>query len=213
MAKRLRLGVLLSGGGTTLLNLLERQKRGALAGEVVCVASDRPGVRGLDRPGEAGFPELPVRVSEPPKDLAERARWGRELLTWCGSHGADVVLMCGFLRLLPLPDEWVGRVLNIHPSLLPAFGGKGFHGEKVHQAALDSGVKISGCTVHFADQVYDRGPILVQKAVPVLETDTAKTLAARVFEAECEAYPEAIALLAAGRVHLKDGRALIGPPA
>lgn len=207
----MRLGVLLSGGGTTLLNLLERQKKGTLAGQVVCVASDRPGTRGLDRPREAGFPDLPLLVSEPPKDMAKRSEWGQKLLDWCGSHGADVVLMCGFLRLLPLPDAWAGKVLNIHPSLLPAFGGKGFHGEKVHQAALDAGVKISGCTVHFADQVYDRGPILVQKAVPVLETDTAHSLAARVFEAECEAYPEAIALLAEGRVHLENGRARIAP--
>lgn len=211
MAKKLKLGVLLSGGGTTLLNLLERQKAGSLAGEVVCVASDRPGVRGLDRPREAGFPDIPTRVAEPPRDLAARPGWGADLLDWCGSHGADVVLMCGFLRLLPLPDAWVGRVLNIHPSLLPAFGGKGFHGEKVHQAALDTGVKISGCTVHFADQVYDRGPILVQRAVPVLEHDTAKTLASRVFGAECEAYPEAVALLAAGRVRLEQGRTRIAP--
>ena len=213
MAGRLKLGVLLSGGGTTLLNLLERQKAGTLAGEVVCVASDRPGVRGLDRPREAGFPHLPVRVAEPPKDLSARAQWGADLLAWCGSHGAEAVLMCGFLRLLPLPDAWTGRVLNIHPSLLPAFGGKGFHGEKVHQAALDAGVKISGCTVHFADQVYDRGPILVQKAVPVMEDDTAKSLAARVFGAECEAYPEAVALMAAGRVRLEKGRARISPAA
>jgi phosphoribosylglycinamide formyltransferase-1 len=211
MAKKLKLGVLLSGGGTTLLNLLERQKAGKLAGEVVCVASDRPGVLGLERPRQAGFPGLPTRVAEPPKEMTQRAAWGADLLGWCGSHNADVVLMCGFLRLLPLPDGWVGRVLNIHPSLLPAFGGKGFHGEKVHQAALDAGVKLSGCTVHFADQVYDRGPILVQKAVLVRDDDTSITLAARVFEAECEAYPEAIALLAAGRVRLEGGRARITP--
>ncbi len=211
MAK-LKLGVLLSGGGTTLRNLLDLQMAGKMAGEVVCVAADRPSARGLHQPVAAGLGDLPTRVFVPPGEQALRPAWASEILGWCAGYGAELVLLCGFLRLLPFSEEWSGRVLNIHPSLLPAFGGQGFHGHKVHQAVLDMGVKISGCTVHFADLVYDRGPILVQQTVMVAEDDTAETLAKRVFQAECQAYPEAINLLAAGRVRLEGKRARILPP-
>ena len=197
MAK-LKLGVLLSGGGTTLRNLLDLQMAGKMAGEVVCVAADRPSARGLHQPVAAGLGDLPTRVFVPPGEQALRPAWASEILAWCAGYGAELVLLCGFLRLLPFSEEWSGRVLNIHPSLLPAFGGQGFHGHKVHQAVLD--------------MVYDRGPILVQQTVMVAEDDTAETLAKRVFQAECQAYPEAIDLLAAGRVRLEGRRARILPP-
>jgi phosphoribosylglycinamide formyltransferase-1 len=201
------LAVFLSGGGTTLQNLLDRQAAGHLAGKVACVASDRDGVAGLDRAAKASVPVLVVRR----KDHPGRDSFSSALAGFAESHGADLICLAGFLQLLAVPKEWENRVINIHPSLLPSFGGKGCHGAHVHQAVLDAGCKVSGCTVHLATNDYDRGPILVQKAVPVLPGDTASTLAARVFSAECEAYPEAIALLASGRVSVDNNRATITP--
>ncbi len=118
----------------------------------------------------------------------------------------DLVVLSGFLSLIRIPDDFVNRVMNIHNALIPAFCGKGLYGIKVHRAVLARGVKISGCTVHFADNVYDHGPIILQKAVPVLEDDTPEVLAARVFEAECDAYPEAIKLFADARLEVVDSR-------
>jgi folate-dependent phosphoribosylglycinamide formyltransferase PurN len=113
--------------------------------------------------------------------------------------------MAGFLQLLRIPDDFAGRVLNIHPALLPAFGGQGMYGRRVHKAVLAAGVKESGCTVHVADNEYDHGPIVLQRTVEVRPDDTPEALADRVFAAECEAYPEAIRLFAEGKLRL-DGR-------
>jgi len=124
---------------------------------------------------------------------------------------ADLVVLGGYLSLLAIPEDFEGRVINIHPSLIPAFSGKGFHGEAVHRAAIEAGVKVSGCTVHFADNTYDTGPIIFQAVVPVLALDTPAELAARVFEAECEALPEAIELYAQGRLQVEGRRVRILP--
>ena len=204
---RPRLAVLLSGGGTSLQNLLDRERTGTLAGTVTCVASDRDGVGGLQRAQSSAIPSTVIRR----RDFSDRQAFSDSLIQWCEQHGADLICLAGFLQLLTVPPRWENRVINIHPSLLPAFGGQGFHGTKVHQAVLDAGCKVSGCTVHLATNEYDRGPILVQKAVAVTESDTATTLAARVFAAECAAYPEAIALLAQGRVSVAGNRASIAP--
>jgi phosphoribosylglycinamide formyltransferase-1 len=133
---------------------------------------------------------VPVTVVERGAAFAERV--------WAAVRGHSPRLVClaGWLHLLPIPDDFRQRVLNIHPSLLPSFGGKGMYGHHVHEAVLRSGVTESGCTIHFADDTYDTGPIVLQKRVPVLVGDTPETLAARVFAAECEAYPEAIAQVA-----------------
>lgn len=176
-----RLGVLLSGSGRTLQNLIDRIADGRLQATIACVVSDRPDVRGLQRARDAGLPAFCQR--EP------AAIW--RLLQ---EHRADLVCLCGYLRLLPIPPAARDRVLNIHPALLPDFGGKGMHGDHVHRAVLAAGVAESGCTVHICTDEYDRGPIVLQKKVPVLAGDTPESLAARVFAAECEAYPEAIAL-------------------
>jgi phosphoribosylglycinamide formyltransferase 1 len=116
------------------------------------------------------------------------------------------VCLAGFLQLVEIPPDFANRVLNIHPALIPAFSGKGFHGPAVHRAALEAGVKVSGCTVHFADNQYDHGPIISQRVVPVLDDDTPETLAARVFAEECEAYPEAITWFAEGRLVIEGRR-------
>ena len=118
---------------------------------------------------------------------------------------ANLVALAGFLCFYLLPGRYMNRVMNIHPALLPAFGGKGFYGERVHKAVLEHGCKVSGCTVHFVDNVYDHGPIIVQKTVGVEEGDDAHSLADRVFEKELEAYPEAINLFAAGRLKVEGG--------
>ncbi|HTW95674.1 MAG TPA: formyltransferase family protein, partial [Tepidisphaeraceae bacterium] len=116
------------------------------------------------------------------------------------ASGAELVCLAGWLSLLKIPMKWSGRVMNIHPALLPSFGGAGMYGKKVHQAVLDHGCKVSGCTVHFVDEAYDAGPIILQRVCPVMEGDTAETLAHRVFEEEKIAYPEAIQLYQEGRL-------------
>jgi len=182
----LRLGVLLSGTGRTLVNLCARIAAGALAAEVVVVISDRPGVLGLQHARRAGLPAFVTRDARTTFDLLRE-------------HRVDLVLLAGYLRLLPIPADFAGRVLNIHPALLPKFGGKGMYGHRVHAAVLAAKEPESGCTVHFCDDQYDHGAILLQRRVPVFEDDDEDRLAARVFEAECEAYPAAIAAWAARR--------------
>jgi len=174
-----RLGVLLSGGGRTLVNLADRIRDGRLSAEIVCVIADRPQALGIARAEERGIPAECLRDNA---------------AIWARLHEAkvDLVLLCGYLRLLPIDHDFAGRVLNIHPSLLPAHGGKGMHGHHVHEAVLAARDAESGCTVHVCTDEYDRGPIVMQQRVPVLPIDTPDSLAARVFAAECEAYPNAI---------------------
>ncbi|MBM4011652.1 MAG: phosphoribosylglycinamide formyltransferase [Planctomycetes bacterium] len=188
----LRLAVLISGSGRTLDNLLELIRAGRLAAAVEAVISSRGDVRGV-RIAEAA--DVPVRVVSPQGTTT--AEFSQAIFGICQSHRADLVVMAGFLHLVAVPPAFAGRVINIHPSLLPAFGGKGFHGMHVHRAVLDRGCTVSGCTVHLVDDEYDHGRILLQKTVPVLPDDTPDSLAARVFAAECEALPEAIARFAA----------------
>lgn len=185
-AKGPRLGVLLSGSGRTLQNLVDRIADGRLRAEVACVISDREDALGLQRARKAGIPAFCERDRDRIYDVLRR-------------HGVELVCLCGYLRLLPIAEDFAGRVMNIHPALLPKYGGKGFYGDRVHRAVLEAGETESGCTVHLCDEIYDHGPVLVQRRVPVLRSDTVETLAARVFEAECEAYPEAIARWAADR--------------
>lgn len=182
-----KLVVLLSGSGRTLENLLDRIADGRLGADVLAVISSRGDVRGVEIARRAG---IPVQVL-PPQGKPLSA-WSAEVFAACREPRPDLVVMAGFLHLLEIPADFVGRVVNIHPSLLPAFGGRGYHGMHVHRAVLDRGCTVSGCTVHLVDAEYDHGRILLQKVVPVLPDDTAESLAARVFAAECEALPEAI---------------------
>jgi formyltetrahydrofolate-dependent phosphoribosylglycinamide formyltransferase len=202
MSAPIHLGVLLSGSGTTLQNLLDRCADGRLAARVVCVVSSSSGAFGLQRAAQSGVPAFVVER----KSCASRGDFSRRILDHCRQAGVELVCMAGFLQLLEVAPDFAGRVLNIHPALIPAFCGKGFHGLHVHGAALEAGVKVSGCTVHFADNEYDHGPIVLQRVVPVEDDDTPESLAARVFAAECEAYPEAIRLYAAGRLRIEGRR-------
>jgi formyltetrahydrofolate-dependent phosphoribosylglycinamide formyltransferase len=195
----LRLAVLLSGGGTTLQNLLNQIANGRLPAEILLVLSSHADAFGLVRAQQASVPTAVVERA----DYASREEFSQAIFERCRHAEIDLVCLAGFLQLLRIPEDFHSRVMNIHPSLIPAFCGKGYYGHRVHEAALAYGVKISGCTVHFADNLYDHGPIILQRAVPVLDDDTPDTLAARVFKEECAAYPEAIRLFAAGKLHIE----------
>ncbi len=202
-----RLAVLLSGSGTTLQNFIDEIAAGRLSARVVLVIASRPDAGGLSRARQAGIPAVVVAR----RDFADVDRFNDALHAQLAQHEVDLVVLAGFLSPFQLRGRYTGRVLNIHPALIPAFCGKGFYGERVHQAALESGVKVSGCTVHFADDQYDHGPIILQGVVPVLDDDTPQTLAGRVHAIENELYPEAVRLWAAGRLEIVGRRVRIKP--
>jgi phosphoribosylglycinamide formyltransferase-1 len=195
----IRLAVLVSGGGTTLQNFLDQIADGLLDAQVVQVISSRADAFGLERARKAVVPAAVVTR----KECANADEFGARIFDIIRASQADLVCLAGFLSFVPIPDDFRNRVMNIHPALLPAFGGKGMYGHFVHEAALAYGAKVSGCTVHFVDNEYDHGPVILQRAIPVLEGDTAESLAFRVFEQECEAYPEAVRLYAAGRLRVE----------
>ncbi len=199
-SRPLRLGGLLSGGGRTLLNVLGEIRAGRLDAEVATVIASRP-CAGVQRCRQAG---LGVHVV-PYREMPDIETYSSRIVEHLDDAGVELAVQAGFLSLWRIPERYDGRVMNIHPALLPSFGGRGMFGLRVHRAVLSAGCKVSGCTVHFADNAYDSGPIIVQKAVAVREGDTPESLAARVFEAECEAYPEAISLFADGRLQVADG--------
>jgi phosphoribosylglycinamide formyltransferase 1 len=203
----LRLAVLISAGGSTLQNLIDHIRAGKLDAQIVSVVSSRPDVYGLERARQAGLTGHVVSR----KAAGSRDEFGRKMFDVIRHSGAELVCLAGFLELLPIPDDFENRVMNIHPSLIPAFCGKGFYGHHVHQSAIEAGVKISGCTVHFADNVFDHGPIILQRTVQVLDEDTPETLAARVQAEEAIAYPEAIRLFGAQRISVVGRRTVIRP--
>ena len=199
--KPIRLGVLLSGGGTTLINILEYIKTGRLNAEVALVISSRSTVAGAERAKNAGLSVEIIRKKDHP-DIDELSGRIEEQLT---AAKVELVVQAGWLCLWKIPHKYENRVMNIHPALLPGFGGKGMWGHHVHEAVLAAGVKLSGCTVHFCTNEYDKGPIIIQRSCAVKDDDTADTLAERVFEQECIAYPEAIRLFANGKLAVKKG--------
>lgn len=207
LTQPLRIAVLISGGGTTLRNLIEKVKAGSLPVEIRLVISSSAQARGLQFAREAGIPTLVVERNR----MASAEAFSEEIFGPCRAAGVQNVVMGGFLKHVTIPPDFENRVVNIHPALLPAFGGKGMYGLKVHEAVLASGVQVTGCTVHFVDNQYDHGPMILQRAVEVRDDDTPETLQARVFAAECEAYPEALRLLAAGQVHVLGSHVAIQP--
>jgi phosphoribosylglycinamide formyltransferase-1 len=188
--------VFISGGGTTLKNLLAKIKQDSLPLDIRLVVSSRADAGGLRFALDAQIPSRVVakKANESAEEFSQRN------FEACREAQVDYVLMAGYLKHVLIPADFANRVLNIHPSLIPAFCGQGMYGIKVHQAVLDYGAKLSGCTVHFVDNQFDHGPILLQRVVEVLDEDTPQTLATRVFSAECMAYPDALRLLAEGRV-------------
>jgi len=185
-----RIAVLVSGGGRSLENLAGIAARGEIPGRIALVLSNTPKALALERAARLGIPSV---VIDPEWRLSPE-EFSRDAFAAIESFGCEVAVMAGFLRLLRIPERWIGRVLNIHPALLPAFGGKGYYGDRVHEAVLASGVRETGCTVHYVDNEYDHGPVLLQRRIEVREDDTVPSLAARVFEEEKLALPEALRL-------------------
>lgn len=192
----INLAVLLSGGGTSLQNFIDRIADGSLDARIQIVVASRRNVGGIERAQKAG---LPVEVVERRKFETPEA-FSDAITAVLEGYPVDLIVLAGLLQKYVFPPKYNGRVMNIHPGLLPEYGGLGMYGHHVHEAVLAAGEAESGCTVHIADHEYDHGPIVLQKRVPVLPGDTADTLAARVFEAECEAYPEAVRMFAEGRL-------------
>jgi phosphoribosylglycinamide formyltransferase 1 len=198
---RMTLAVLISGSGTTLQNLIDCVENKSLNARIGVVIGSRSGLIGIERAEKAHLSHFVVDR----KSHADCASFSREVFKHCDEASVDLICCCGWLCLLDIPQRYHHRIMNIHPALLPSFGGKGMYGHHVHDAVLAHGCKVSGCSVHFVDQTYDTGPIILQRTCPVLEDDTPKSLAARVFEEEKIAFPAAIELFAAGRLKV-DGR-------
>lgn len=201
----LAVAVLISGGGTTLKNFIDKIAERTLDVDIRLVVSSSRKARGLSIAEAAGIPTA-VMVR---KEFESREAFSDAIFGRCRAAGVDLVAMAGFLKQITVPEDFTHRVVNIHPALIPSFCGKGFYGHYVHEAVLEYGAKVSGCTVHFADNEYDHGPVILQKAVPVEDDDTPQSLAARVFEAECEAYPEALRLIGSGRLVVEGRRTRI----
>lgn len=190
--ERLPIAVFLSGGGRSLANLIDHRDKHDLPIDIRLVVSSSSKVRGVTIARDAGLETTVVLKSHHP----DPEDYCSAMFDPCRKVGAKLVVMAGYLKHVLIPEDFERRVINIHPSLLPSFGGPGMYGNRVHQAALDRGVKVSGCTVHHVDNEYDNGPIILQRTCEVKEDDNADTLAARVFEQECRALPDAIRKLA-----------------
>ena len=201
--------VLVSGGGTNLQALIDAQERGEIPdGRITCVISSKPEVYALERAARHGIPSRVI----PRKEYPDSGSYSQAILEALKEEEADLVVYAGFLSIL---DERVSRafpyqLINVHPALIPSFCGKGFYGLRVHEAVLESGVKLTGATVHFATEVCDGGPIILQKAVQVREDDTPESLQKRVMEeAEWELLPRAVALFCAGKIEVRGNKTFL----
>ena len=204
---RIRLAVFASGGGSNFEAIAEAVARGALPLDVALCLSDKPEAGVLERARRRGIPTAVLS----PRAFDDEAAYVAELMATLERHGVTFIALAGYLKLTPAPvvRAFHGRMLNVHPALLPAFGGKGMYGKRVHRAVLAYGVKWTGVTVHLVDEAYDTGPIVAQEPVPVREGDTPETLAARVLEVEHRIYPEALRYFAEGRVVVEGRRVRI----
>lgn len=203
MAAKLPIAVLISGTGRTLKNLIDKVEAGKLDVDIRLVVSSSERAKGLQFAEQNNIPIAIVKSSE----FQTTQEFSDAVFAACRAAKVEYVAMCGYLKLLAIPDDFTNKVLNIHPSLIPSFCGENYYGRRVHDAALRRGVKVSGATVHFVDNEYDHGPIILQKTVPVYDADTVDTLSDRVLlDAEFVAYPEALQLLAERRVEFVEER-------
>ncbi|MBC7330043.1 phosphoribosylglycinamide formyltransferase [bacterium] len=204
---KIRIGVLASGRGSNLQAIIDACKSGYIPGDVVCVISDKKDAFALERARREGIPAIFLD----PSNYPTREDYDKALAQTLKEHNVDLVCLAGFMRILtpPFIEEFRNRIMNIHPALIPSFCGKGMYGLKVHQAVLDFGVKVTGCTVHFVTEEVDLGPIIVQIPVMVREDDTPETLSERVLKREHRAYPLAIKLFAEGRLKIEGRRVRI----
>lgn len=205
----MKIAVLVSGGGTNLQALIDAEARGEIhGGEICAVISSNPNAYALERAKEAFIPSYVLRR----KEYDSTESYGAALDELLRQLGAGLVVLAGFMTVLPdsFCKAWSGKVMNIHPSLIPSFCGEGFYGLHVHEAALKKGVKVTGATVHFVSEVVDGGAIILQKAVAVAPDDTPETLQQRVMrEAEWKILPQAVSLFCEGRLHVEDERVTI----
>lgn len=205
-----RLAVLLSGAGSTMVNLQEHIARGEVPASIEVVVSSKKGVLGLERAAGFGIPtEVLTRRGFRRGGVFDAEGYSAKLKEILEGYSPDLVVMAGFMTRLDEPLLSAYPVMNVHPALLPMFGGEGFYGHHVHEAVIEAGVKVTGATVHFADGRYDTGPIVMQEPVRVREDDTPDSLAARVQEAERRIYPRAVAAFARGRIRIEGRRARI----
>lgn len=200
----LKIAVLVSGGGTNLQALIDAQARGEIKnGQIACVISSNPDAYALTRAKKAEIPgETLIRKAFPSAEAYDHA-----LLQLLDRYQTDLIVLAGFMTIIrePIVKHYSGRIINIHPALIPSFCGKGYYGLHVHEAALERGVKLTGATVHFVNEVCDGGPIILQKAVAVLPGDTPETLQRRVMEeAEWKLLPQAVSLFCEGRLSVQD---------
>jgi phosphoribosylglycinamide formyltransferase 1 len=205
MPTPINLAILISGSGTTMQNLIDRIAALTLNARITTVIASRPGIQAIARAQAA---KLPVHIVDK-KQFATTMAFSQKIFDLIRESKADLICLAGWLCLLEIPPDFEGKIMNIHPALLPSFGGKGMYGHRVHQAVLDHGCKVSGCTVHFVDPTYDTGPIILQRTCPVEDTDTAETLAQRVFEEEKFAYQQAIELYRQDKLKIEGRRVRI----
>ncbi|MDI3533789.1 MAG: phosphoribosylglycinamide formyltransferase 1 [Thermosediminibacterales bacterium] len=196
-----KLGVLVSGGGTNLQAIIDSINSKKLNAEIAVVISSRKDAFALKRARKHNIPEFYIG----PDDYESPAEYEKAMIKVLQRYKVDLVVLAGFMKVLTSEfiEAFRNRIMNIHPSLIPSFCGRGFYGKKVHKAALDYGVKVTGVTVHFVDEGTDTGPIILQEAVPVMEDDTVDTLAERVLKVEHRLYPEAIKLFIEGRLRIE----------
>lgn len=199
--RKVRTAVLVSGGGTNLQTLIDSAAAGLINGEIALVISDRENAYALERAKKHGIRAVYI----------DRQHYAEGIMQELQKADAELVVLAGFLSILDarLVKAYEGRIINIHPSLIPSFCGKGFYGEKVHKAAIEYGVKLSGATVHFVDEGTDSGPIILQEAVPVYPEDTAEKLAERVLKVEHKLLPEAVRLYCEGRLKIEGRKVII----
>ena len=201
------MGILISGGGRTMLNFVHRIRDHTLNAEIRLVIASQENCAGIGRAKDAGLTcEMMIR-----RKFESVETFSEAIFTRMREHGVDIVVLAGFLCLVSIPKDFEYRVLNIHPSLIPAFCGRGYYGNRVHEAAIERGVRVSGCTVHFADNKYDHGPIVVQRPVTIPDGTTPADLADLVFEQECIAYPEAVRKVISGCLQVDGQRTVILP--
>jgi phosphoribosylglycinamide formyltransferase 1 len=208
MFKTINLAVLLSGSGKTLQNLINKIGDKTLNARIQIVISSSPDAYGLKRAKRNNIPATVVKYSNHNSPEV----FSNAIIKEIEKYPIDLIILAGFMHLFRVSDKYSGKVMNIHPGLIPSFCGRGYYGHHVHKAVIESGVKVSGCTVHFVDNEYDNGPIIIQRTVPVHDNDTPDTLAQKVFKEECISYPDAINLFAEGRLKIKGRRVKILSP-
>jgi len=202
-----RFAVFASGGGTDFQSLIDAVRRGGINAEICCLIASKPDIYAIERAKEAGIPYLIIRK----KDHASPVEFDLAVLDALRGARADFAVLAGYLDIIGenTVKAYRNRIINIHPSLIPCFCGMGFYGRRVHEAAIEAGVKVSGATVHFVDETADTGPIIMQETVPVYFEDTAEDLSMRVLKLEHKIFPKAVALMADGRLEVEGRRVRI----